>query len=176
MKKYYTLLLIISIIFGVISLSLLWFSPIKNISKTDKSSQILNEIRNQEEINDPEGYAYIIKFIGSFAYDFGNAIGNGIFIILIPGFLLFNCFISQMVARLFQIGKEKNWKRITSNVFTYISMILEILLFFNLITVMIGRFHVNTILIILALLMNIICITLYIITIVKINKLSIESE
>lgn len=122
MKKNLLKLLVIAILCAIITL-FFCFCSIKYNSSFTTTEQVINEVN--EGIDSP-GAGWYLLFAGgtAVAIDFAMAISIMIFTLIIPGFLLFMIVVSQSIARLIQIGTEKKCKNTTSNIFTYISIVL----------------------------------------------------
>lgn len=125
MKKNLLKLLVIAILCAIITL-FFCFCSIKYNSSFTTTEQVINEVN--EGIDSP-GAGWYLLFTGrtAVAIDFAMAISIMIFTLIIPGFLLFMIVVSQSIARLIQIGTEKKWENTTSKVFTYISIVLQVL-------------------------------------------------
>lgn len=82
--------------------------------------------------------------------------------------------VSQSIARLIQIGTEKKWKNTTSKVFTYISIVLQVLVCLSLLFNILSNLIVNKILLVIALVLNIVCVVLFIKELLKIKKNNTE--
>ena len=125
MKKNLLKLLVIAILCAIITLFFCFCSIKYNSSFTSFTTieQVINEIK---ECSDSPGAGWYLLFIGgtAVAIDFAMAISIMVFTLIIPGFLLFMIVVSQSIARLIQIGTEKKCKNTTSNIFTYISIVL----------------------------------------------------
>lgn len=125
MKKNLLKLLVIAILCAIITLFFCFCSIKYNSSFTSFTTieQVINEIK---ECIDSPGASWYLLFIGgtAVAIDFAMAISIMVFTLIIPGFLLFMIVVSQSIARLIQIGTEKKCKNTTSNIFTYISIVL----------------------------------------------------
>ena len=125
MKKNLLKLLVIAILCAIITLFFCFCSIKYNSSFTSFTTieQVINEIK---ECIDSPGAGWYLLFIGgtAVAIDFAMAISIMVFTLIIPGFLLFMIVVSQSIARLIQIGTEKKCRNTTSNIFTYISIVL----------------------------------------------------
>ena len=82
--------------------------------------------------------------------------------------------VSQSIARLIQIGTEKKWKNTTSKVFTYISIVLQVLVCLSLLFNILSNLIVNKMLLVIALVLNIVCVVLFIEELSKIKKNNTE--
>lgn len=111
MKKNLLKLLVIAILCAIITLFFCFCSIKYNSSFTSftTTEQVINEVN--EGIDSP-GAGWYLLFAGgtAVAIDFAMAISIMIFTLIIPGFLLFMIVVSQSIARLIQIGTEKNGK------------------------------------------------------------------
>ena len=175
MKKILTKLLITSILCAIISSALCFFSIPSSNSKTSRTNQKLNEILSEDDIDDVEGYSYILEISGSILADVAEGLVYA-FILLIPSAILFIIIISQVISRLVQIGDEKNWKNTLSKVFTYISVVLQGILCITLVLYMLSSLNLNRVLLFLNLILNIGCIVFFIKELAKIKKVSIEGS
>lgn len=111
MKKNLLKLLVIAILCAIITLFFCFCSIKYNSSFTSftTTEQVINEVN--EGIDSP-GAGWYLLFAGgtAVAIDFAMAISIMIFTLIIPGFLLFMIVVSPSIARLIQIGTEKNGK------------------------------------------------------------------
>ena len=170
-RKKYTKLLITAIVCAIVTSLLMIIIPIQR-SEGLKSQRVINGINSDREINDAEGYGYIVNGLASATYDTVNIITSIVFVFAIPMFLLFIIVVSQTIARLAQIGVEQKSKNITSKVLTYISIIAQILLSINWITYLylIRLTRGSKSLILFNLVMDIVVIYIFISTIRTIDK------
>ena len=175
MKKSFTKLLVISMICAILSFALCIFSIKTNNFNFSTTKEVVNDVNEMGSDNPGAGWYFL--WAGGTAAMVDMAIGFAylFLIILIPGFMLFIIIVSQCIARLVQIGEEKNWKNITSKVFTYISMTLQFLLVLVLIFDLVSNLSVNKILLVLALTLNISSIVLFIKELLKIKKVTAEN-
>ena len=172
MKKNLLKLLVIAILCAIITL-FFCFCSIKYNSSFTTTEQVINEVN--EGIDSP-GAGWYLLFTGrtAVAMDFAMAISIMIFTLIIPGFLLFMIVVSQSIARLIQIGTEKKWKNTTSKVFTYISIVLQVLVCLSLLFNILSNLIVNKMLLVIALVLNIVCVVLFIEELSKIKKNNTE--
>ena len=175
MKKILTKLLITSILCAIISTALCFFSIPSSNSKPSRTNQKLNEILSEDDIDDVEGYSYILETSGSILADVAEGLVYA-FILLIPSAILFIIIISQVISRLVQIGVEKKWKNTLSKVFTYISVVLQGTLCIILVLYMLSNLNLNKILLFFNLILNISCMVFFIKELVKIKKVSVEGS
>lgn len=174
MKKILNKLLIISIICAIISFILCFFSARSNDFDFTTTKGVINEVN--EMGSDNPGAGWYLLFAGGTAatIDFAMAISIMIFTLIIPGFLLFMIVVSQSIARLIQIGTEKKWKNTTSKVFTYISIVLQVLVCLSLLFNILSNLIVNKMLLVIALVLDIVCVVLFIKELSKIKKNNTE--
>lgn len=175
MKKTFTKLLIISIICAIISFTLCLFSVKSNSFNFSTTNQVVDEVK--EAGSDNPGAGWYLLLAGGTAAMADIAIGFAMIflVLLIPGFMLFIIVISQGISRLVQIGEEKNWKNTTSKVFTYISIVLQILLVFVYIFNLLSNLNFNKFLLGLALTLNVASIVVFIKELPKIKKATGEN-
>ena len=175
MKKNLLKLLVIAILCAIITLFFSFCSIKYNSSFTSftTTEQVINEVN--EGIDSP-GAGWYLLFAGgtAVAIDFAMAISIMIFTLIIPGFLLFMIVVSQSIARFIQIGTEKKWKNTTSKVFTYISIVLQVLVCLSLLFNILSNLIVNKMLLVIALVLNIVCVVLFIKELSKIKKNNTE--
>lgn len=174
MKKILNKLLIISIICAIISFILCFFPARSNDFDFTTTKGVINEVN--EMGSDNPGAGWYLLFAGGTAVtiDFAMAISIMIFTLIIPGFLLFMIVVSQSIARLIQIGTEKKWKNTTSKVFTYISIVLQVLVCLSLLFNILSNLIVNKMLLVIALVLDIVCVVLFIKELSKIKKNNTE--
>lgn len=174
MKKIYTKLLIISIICAVISFGIFVFSSMSNDLEFSGTQEVVNEVNEMGTDNPGAGWYLLIAggTVGMVEIVAGIAIL--IIVIVIPSMMSLGIVISQCIARLVQIGQQKRWKDTTSKVFTYISIVLEILLCFVIILNLLSNLAFNRMLLLVALILNISCIALFIKELAKIKKTNKE--
>lgn len=174
MKKIFNKLLIITMVCAIISYILCFSSAINNDFDFTNTKGVVNEVNEMGSDNPGAGW-YLLMAGGTAAIlDVTAGIANLIIIILIPSFMLFVIMISQCVARLVQIGEQKKWKDITSKIFTYISVVLQILLCLVLIFSLLSNLSFNRVLLFLALILNIACLVLFIKNLANIKKINTE--
>lgn len=136
MKRNFTKLLIISIIFAIIITIINTGFCLGAINNTDyepfsTTKGIVNEVNQLGSDNPGSGWYLLVAGGTSLFAEAGIILSYFIIFIVvvgIPAFILFLVIIFQGIARVFQIGTEKKWKNITSKVFTYISSVLLVLL------------------------------------------------
>lgn len=143
MKKIFTKILIISIIFLLASMIMCYFSAIfigttameNDVEKSiyRQKLDILNaEWKMPSSGNAIKLHSYILT-IPILALETGfETFENGILIFMliavIPIIILGIITILQIIARSIQIGKEQEWKNLTSRMITIISIIIQIML------------------------------------------------
>lgn len=160
MKRNFTKLLIISIICAIITFSCCFFSnKYMDYNFFSITEGIVNDVNQMESDNPGAGWYLLIFGGGSLITEFGIVLLYFIFVIVIPGFILFIIMASQGIARLVQIGNEQKWKNTTSKVFTYISLVLLILFCLELLFVI---SILKNILLLIALILSIVCVVLFI--------------
>ena len=174
MKKIYNKLLIISIICAIISFALCFFSTINSGFDFTTTKGVVNDVNEMGSDNPGAGWYLLIAGGTAAMAEFAAGIAKLIIVILIPSLMLFIIMISQCIARLVQIGEEKKWKDITSKVITYISIVLQILVCFVLIFNLLSNLSFNKILVFISLVLNIVCVVLFIKELVKTKKLSTQ--
>ncbi len=167
MKKNLTKLTIISIVCGIVSIMLCYFT-IKYIS-SPSFEESYEEVVN--EIGDDSGVGKLIGIPIAGVAKLGIVI-LGVFILLIPSAIIFIIILLQIIARLMQIGNEKKWKNTTSKILTYISMVIQIFLSIILLFYIFSNLKVNKVLLIIAFIINVICIITFIIELKKIRSLT----
>lgn len=169
MKKSLLKLLVIAILCAIITV-IFCVCSIYNMGNAQSSTmgQIIDEV---VDTNSPlAGWQLLFGVgIGSMA-DVGIALAMGFLVIIIPGFLLLMIAILQSISNLIQIGGEKHWKNTTSKVLTYISIVLQVLVCLLLLFDILNNNIVNKMLLVIALILNIICIFLFIKELSKIKK------
>lgn len=114
MKKSFNKLLIITLI-GFIVVGIFCYLSVMfgNFNLFTITKYIINE--------DPTT-AIIAPF--TILADIAILMALGFIYLIIPLSALFSALIFQSLARLFQIGENKKWKNVVSNVFTIISMVI----------------------------------------------------
>lgn len=172
MKKSYTKLLIIAII--CLILTYVFFSLVMKIefTYTEQVGEQLNEMGT-----DNPGAGWFLLFGGgtALAADFLTALAY-VIILGIPLLILFFISISQIIARLVQIGEEKKGKNTTSKVFTIVSIVLQIVLCTYLLFIIICEFKINKILLSLALILNVSSVVLFIKELRKMKRINTKVE
>ena len=170
MKKIFSKLLIISIICAIISFVSLFFSCINYEFSFSATKEVVDEFNEVGEDNPGAGWYLLIAGGTATMVDIAAGIANFIIIILIPSFMLFVIMSSQCIARLVQIGEEKQWKITTSKIFTYISIGLQVLLCLVLIFNLLSNLKFNRILLFLVVILNIVSIILFVKELTQIKK------
>ncbi len=165
MKKSLIKLAIISIICGIISIMICYFS----IKYAPSFGQVYDEVVN--ELESDSGVGELIGLPISAVTEMGIIIVYG-FILLIPSAILFIITILQIIVGLIQIGNEKSWKNTTSKILTYISMAIQIFLSIILLFYIFSNLKANKILLMIAFIINIICIITFIIELKKMKSLT----
>lgn len=169
MKKFYTKLLIVSIICTILVFILCFITLFINGFDFLATENVIDEL-NSADRDMPGGAEYfLIKGGFSLLTDFTVGLAYLFITLIIPSFILLAIILSQSIARLFQISTEKKWKNITSKIFTYISLLLQILLFYRLFVIS-SLPNINTIATYIALFVNIFCIIFFIYTLIKLKK------
>ena len=171
MKKFYTKLLVVSIICTIFVFILSLITLFINGFDFLATEQAVDELNRA--VNDTDGGEYLLYFLikGGFSFmlDFTVGITYLFITLIIPSFILLAIIFSQSIARLFQIKSKKKWKNITSKIFTYISLILQFLLFARLFIIL-SIPNINVITIFIALFIKIFCIICFIYTLIKLKK------
>lgn len=171
MKKILNKILIISIICGVLSGVICWIAMTKDYKYDFKATKKVEEeveMMKGSEFPGTGEYALIGGSTAAFL-DFMCLLGALFFGLLIPGFILLLIIILQSVARLIQIGKEKNYKNKVSKVCTVISIVSEMCLCYLIIKINI--FSLELRLFIFVLIPNAICLIIYINELEKMNRI-----
>jgi len=168
MKKVFIRLFIISVISMILS-GAFCVASIMTYDAQSRTEKLLNEIQENDNISDVEGYAYIVEGAGSVLADLGEAIAQMIFIILIPGSILFLLMIVQIISMIMQIGKQSQRKALTAIICTYISFCLHVMLCLNLCFIIWSNLLVNKRMLFVALVLNVISCIVFIIQIGKIH-------
>ena len=161
MKKSLNSLLVWSIIFMVITVILGFFAMRFdgfNFPFLSKVSETFNGMENNP------GSGWYLIFAGGAALLSDLALGFLLvwYVIFVP--FLLNLLITSLqgIARLFQIGVEKNWKNIVSKSLTIISIIIKIILCLLLLLVLFIGFQVSQIILFVSLCVNIVGVVLFI--------------
>lgn len=160
MKKAYTKALIFSLLCAIITIFLCFiaFKYHTNFNIFSATEKVVNETKNG---NPGDGEYFLIAGGLSVIGGIGALLVLFILIFLLPGIMSFAIFILQAISRLVQIGSENKCKNITCKVFTYISIILEIVLCIDIFIVIISTYISNKFSLIIVLLVNILCIIFY---------------
>ena len=169
MKKKLIILFIISIICSILILLILWKAPLNNSNNSDSFSNIREKYG--DEMGDVEGYAYLIEIAGAFGVEFGNIIFLMLSVLIFPALILITSIVCQIISLLFQIGKNKKWKDITSTVFICISFLILLLLFYLLRIIYIVPYSINKTFVFIAFFISLIYSTMHVFTIVNMIKL-----
>lgn len=172
MKKSYTKLLIIAVICLIVTCV---FSSLAIEVDFNYTKQVGEEVNKMGIDNPASGWYLIIGGGTALLADFTILLVY-IMILGIPILTLFIIVISQLIARLVQIGEEKKGKNTTSKVFTIISIVLQIILCTYQLFIIICEFEVNKILLSLALILNITSVVLVIKELRKMKKINTQVE
>jgi len=170
MKKSLTKLLIIAIICLIVTCI---FSSLAMKVEFAYTKQVGEEFNEMGTGNPGSGWYLLIGGGTALLADFAVALLY-IIILGIPVVILFFILVSQLVARLVQIGEEKEGKNTTSKVFTIISIVLQIILCVYQLFIIICEFEINKILLSLALILNITSVVLFIKELRNMKKLNTE--
>lgn len=177
MKKFYTKLLVVSIICTILIFILCLITLLVNGFDFLATEQAADELNRA--VNDTDGGEYLLYFLlkGGFSLmlDFTGGITYLFITLIIPSFILLAIIFSQSIARLFQISTEKKWKNITSKIFTYISLALQFLLLYRLFVIL-SISNINKIAIFITLFVNIFCIIFFIYTLIKLKKFETQNS
>lgn len=178
MKKFYTKLLVVSIICTILVFLLCLITLFINGFDFLATEQAVDEL-NSAVRDTTGGGEYLLYFLikGGFSLmaDFTVGLAYLFTTLIIPSFILLAIILSQIIARLFQIKSEKKWKTITSKIFTYLSLILQFLLFYRLFVIL-SIPNINTIATYIALFVNIFCIIFFIYTLIKLKKFETQNS
>ena len=176
MKKIYLRLLIAAVLCAIVSMLLLYLTiHYTSIEPFSTTRHVVNETIGSGDTNPGAGEYFLIAGGLSLLADFSILFYLIILFFLIPGFIFLVIVISQLVAFLFQLGDAKEWKNKTSKVFTYISMVLEIILCVYHLCMLLASIVYNIIFLILSLVINILCAYLFIKTLRSLKKMPVES-
>jgi len=136
----------------------------------------MENVNNAGEGNPGAGWYLLI--VGGIGLGADLAMGFILIFILIfiPFFMNIFIVVSQGIARLFQIGLEKNWKNIVSKVFTVISILIQVLLCLLLLLILLTNLEISKILLFLALALNVTSVVLFIKEFIKMNRVDINSN
>lgn len=170
MKKFFTKLLVVSIICSIIIFILCFIATFTTNFDFLATKKVVDEV-NKAGGNTP-GIGEYLLIMGGFALMLDVSAGVLLlFITLInPSFILIAIILSQSISRLFQIGSEKKWKNINSKIFTYVSLVLQFLLCSRLLLLLRLDFIINNVPILIALFINIFCIIFFIYTLIRLKK------
>ena len=172
MKRIFNKLLVISLVCSILSV-LLCIISIGNFDSYTLDA--IDEMQSNNNTDDVSGYANLMKVSLSMFLDVGGILGYFIFVVLIPGLILFVIVILQAFARLFQIGNEKKWKNIVSRILSYISIFFQVLVCIVLILDFFRSLSVNKILLIVVFILNIISIVMFFYELSNIKKLEVNN-
>ena len=172
MKKSYTKLLIIAIICLI---GTCIFSSLAMQVEFSYTKQVGEEFNQMGTDNPGSGWYLLIGGGTALLADLAIALAY-IMILGIPVLILFFILISQLIARLVQIGEEKKWKNTTSKVFTIISIVLQIILCTYQLFIIICEFEINKILLSLSLILNITSVVLFIKELRKMKNINCDTE
>lgn len=164
MKKVFIRLFVLSVI-SIILTGGLCVASIATYDTKSRTENLLDEIQESGEIEDVEGYAYIVEGTGAVLADLGEAIAQIIFLVVIPGIILFVLLVVQIISVIMQFGKQKGWKDLTAKISIYISMGLYLLLCLDLGFVVLSNLFVNKTSLSIALVLNMVCIIVFILQI-----------
>ena len=169
MKTFFTKLLVVSLICAILIFILCLTTISINNFNFLITEKILDSVNGIEGIMPGIGEYFLIMGGMAFMSDFAIRFLYIFIILIIPSFILLAIIFSQSIARLFQLKSEKKWKNITSKIFTYISLILQFLLFARLFIIL-SIPNINVIAIFIALFINIFCIVFFIYTLIKLKE------
>lgn len=172
MKKSYTKLLIISGLCLIGTFALCSLAMQIEFTYTERVGQELNEMGTG---NPSSGWYMLIGGGTAVLADFAKVLVY-VIILGIPILTLFIILVSQIIARLVQIGEEKKGKNTASEVFTIISIVLQTILSTYLLLIIICEFKINKILLSLELILNIVSVVLFIKELRKIKKLDTDTK
>lgn len=111
----------------------------------ENGNSYINEVIGSETDNPGAGWYLLFAGGTSTLVDIASEIVVLIIILIISSIILLLITISQFIARLSQIGNEKKWKNSTSKIFIYITIVLQVLLFFVLISNLLSNLNFNRI-------------------------------
>lgn len=170
MKKVYTRLLLISIICAIISLLLCFISIKTENFDFSLTESVVDEVNEMESDNPGGGWYFLFAGGSAMMLDFAIGFFAIFFVFFVPAILYFIIVLSQIISRIVQIGENKKWKNITSKVFTYISVIFQVILCIILLICISSNFALNKILLSVVLILNIVCVILSFRELRQINK------
>ena len=172
MKKIFSKLLILAIV-SVILLILIYFFSINFNNIVVSAEDIVEGIGDIDNESVTAGYEAL-----------GRIIGGGLSVLAVATIMIYVCIIFgtmfcaiiilQIVARLVQIGNEKKWKNITSEVCTYMSIVIYIILCLLFLAFLIINIFSYKILFAVAL--NIYCVVAFIRILLGKNMFSISKK
>ena len=172
MKKSFNKLLIIAIISMVLT-GILCFTVIVSTDFTQFAMQELEKNSDGMELDISQN-AELLK---NSMCDSPLVLSYVTFVAVTPMALSLIILVSQIFARLFQIGKFKNWKYITGLVFTYLSVGAIIFMTLNMLAnVILCVLKMEKIFMGIACVINIITFVLFIKELIKMDKINKMSE
>lgn len=175
MKKISTKLFIIAVICLIIYRIFIFLSISEiEFPATEQFKEEYNELKQ-----DDPGRGWFLLIGGGMALFTDAALGIiYVTIFLIPNFILIAIAILQLVARLIQIGQQKNWKDTTSKVLTIISITLQILICIHILLIILFGIILGKILLslILVLGLNITSVVLFIKGLKKLRELDVNAD
>ena len=173
MKRIFNKLLVISLVCGILSVLLCIIS----IGDFDSYTlDVIDEMQSNTNVDDVSGYANLMKVSLFMFLDMGGILGYFIFVVLIPGLMLFGIVILQIFARLFQIGNEKKWKNIVSKILSYTSIFFQLLVCIVLMLDIFRSFSASKILLMVVFILNIITIAMFFYELSNIKKLEVNKD
>ena len=173
MKRIFNKLLVISLVCGILSVLLCIIS----IGDFDSYTlDVIDEMQSNTNVDDVSGYANLMKVSLFMFLDMGGILGYFIFVVLIPGLMLFGIVILQIFARLFQIGNEKKWKNIVSKILSYTSIFFQLLVCIVLMLDIFRSFSASKILLMVVFILNIITIAMFFYELSNIKKLEVNND
>lgn len=170
MRKHFLRLLVISVLSAILSF-VLCLTSLYTYESESRTEKLLDEIQAEDEIDDVEGYGYIMEGTVSVLADIGEAIAIFIMLILIPGVGVLLIVLTQIISGVMQIGTQKPWKVMTAKVCTYISMGMEFIFTLYIGLNMFSNLSVNKIILLIAFILNLVCSVVFIIEVRNIRKM-----
>lgn len=170
MRKNFLKILIISVLCAIVSFALC-FTSVFTYESESRTGQLLDEIQAEEEIDDVEGYGYIVEGAASVLVDIGEAVAVLVFLILIPGVFALLMLLLQLISGVMQIGKTKLWKMTTAKICTYISLVLEMVFTLYVGMFLFSNLSVNIILLLITFILNLICSVVFVIEVKNIKRM-----
>lgn len=172
MKKSFNKLLIVSII-SMILTGILCFAVIVSTDFTQFAMQGLEEDSSGIDLATQESVELLQKRM----CDSMIVLSYVTFVIVTPTMFSLMILVSQIFARLFQIGELKNWKYITGLVFTYLSVVTFTLMSLNMfVNIILCVSVIEKVFMGIACLINVITLVLFIKELIKMDKISKKSE